>query len=357
MSELAKTEVLKMKTMLISLLDDGNNELALEILRKSEFSIVSVHFDNWGTGIWYYQAELSIELKIFKNLTPGVISSIKSIIYENLSKIFDNQYQCLDTINIIPLIEYYVDWKSIAGKTSKEELINKIRREMEILELSSTGGHIRDFKDEYMNIHEFNKETLKILNIPHPLIFTNIDNWITYIKQQGDLLSSYASRRTFIKKTFEELLNILSDSDEDENIKFDFTPTGWEKIDDSVMSLQKQLREINDRIDLNQIGVRCRETIIMVAQEVYIDSIHKPSDYKDEISNSDSSRMIQGFLEYELEGGSNKEKRTYAKNINNLANKLVHSSTVTLIDAQLTLSATISLITIIKILDKHVKEN
>lgn len=60
--------------------------------------------------------------------------------------------------------------------------------------------------------------------------------------------------------------------------------------------------------------------------------------------------MIDGFIEHELGGSNNETKRKYAKATNDLANELTHKQNPSLNDVKLCISATLSLIQMIKII-------
>lgn len=62
--------------------------------------------------------------------------------------------------------------------------------------------------------------------------------------------------------------------------------------------------------------------------------------------------MFDGYLEYHFPGPSNAEKRAYAKSCNKLADSLTHGTHVSVIDAKICINATLSLIQLIKIIEK-----
>lgn len=122
----------------------------------------------------------------------------------------------------------------------------------------------------------------------------------------------YFDRRQFITEKINSLISII----EEENNLVVYQKTGWDKIDESIDTLILDLNNINDRIDINEIGVRCRETIILLSEMVYDDSIHHPSDYEGDISPDDAKRKFDGYFEYKFKGSSNEEKRNFSKTCN-----------------------------------------
>jgi hypothetical protein len=94
------------------------------------------------------------------------------------------------------------------------------------------------------------------------------------------------------------------------------------------------------------VGLLCRETIISLAQSVYIEEKHN-SDPTIKISETDVKRMLDGFISAELSGGSNEDFRRYARASLDLANKLTHKRTATNLEASLCTISTFSLINFI----------
>ena len=108
----------------------------------------------------------------------------------------------------------------------------------------------------------------------------------------------------------------------------------------------------NNEEDFQSIGLLCREVIISLAQAVFIPWLHGEKDDKGvSISDTDAVRMIGNYLNYSLSGSSNEELRAYAKSTNKLANLLTHKRNATKKDMLLAVSATISLINFIGIIE------
>lgn len=126
-----------------------------------------------------------------------------------------------------------------------------------------------------------------------------------------------------------------------------YKKTGWSLIDESISIMERELENLRDRIDYNQIGVRCWETILLLAKEVYIEEFHHPSNFLEKIGPDDAKRQLDGFIEHSLCGEANKLLREYAYKCNDLANKLTHKKNPTTYDLDLTYIATISLVNII----------
>jgi len=72
-----------------------------------------------------------------------------------------------------------------------------------------------------------------------------------------------------------------------------------------------------------------------------------------EVSKTDANRMLEAYISFELQGGSNKELRNYFKSTLALANKLTHDRAATDRDAYICLISIISLVNIIKVISKN----
>lgn len=225
-----------------------------------------------------------------------------------------------------------------------KDIIELLDRMKSGLISQATDGDMPD--DEY-------KQIRKII-ISHPILkkfdISFIQSNLTpheFRRYMQGMYGKYAERRKFITNKVNEL--ILAMENVSDNIVY--RKTGWDKIDDSVNSLLIDLNSAEDRIDINQIGVRCRETIIELANIVYKDEIHHPSDYPNQISSKDAKRKFDGYFEYKFKGSSNKDKRDFAKSCYALANYLTHSDNLTVKDARLGIVATLSLIQFIRTME------
>lgn len=337
---------------LVASLRSSGDITTVNILKKAIPELVDVRYDNWNQGMWFYTLFIYLKLTEFNHLTDEVRENHESVIFGAYSKLFSDESDVLENVEIKPLIEHQLDWVALKGKETKKSIIDKLNREKEHLINSGTGiSRIQDCDEDYKALHTDTKNILSALMVEHPLDYKTLWDWYHYYSEN---LSTYRERRKYINDLFTNVIELITKSEVNQNDSIKYEPTGWEKIDNSVNLLSKELVDISDRIDLNQIGLRCRETIILLAKEVYVESLHHPSSFKGKISQTDSARMLEGYIEYNFIGQSNDEKRRYAKLTNNLLNNLTHKQTPTLLDAKLCLNATISLISIIKIINDEI---
>lgn len=126
----------------------------------------------------------------------------------------------------------------------------------------------------------------------------------------------------------------------------------WERIKRTVAKIKRDSNIAQNEEDFQTIGLLCRDVIISLAQAVYNPLIHGDTDEKGtQIGSSDAVRMLENYINFSLKGRHNKELRTYAKAVNDLANQLTHKRSATKKDMLLTRSATIALINFIGIIE------
>lgn len=77
----------------------------------------------------------------------------------------------------------------------------------------------------------------------------------------------------------------------------------WEKVDRCVEDARKQLEQASTEEQFQSIGLLCRETLISLAQVVYLPSRHSPLDGVLP-SETDAKRMLEAYLAAELGGVS-----------------------------------------------------
>jgi hypothetical protein len=334
---------------LVASLRSSGDIVTVETLKKATPELVGTGYDNWNHGTWYYTLFIYLKLSDFNRLTDEEKANHEGIIFDTYSKLFNDDADILEKVTIKPLIEQHLDWEALKGKETKKSVLDKLNMEKEHLINVGTGiKKIQDCDEEYKTLHQNIEVILSTLILEHPLKYNSLWDWYHFYSSN---LDSYKARRTYINEKFKGVINIINDSEYDTENLIKYEPTGWEKIDNSVSQLTNELASASDRIDLNQIGLRCRETIILLAKEVYIEDFHHPSSYPGAISPTDSAKMLEGYIEYYFKGAANDEKRKYAKATNNLANNLTHKQTASKLDAKLCLSATISLINIVKIVN------
>lgn len=126
-------------------------------------------------------------------------------------------------------------------------------------------------------------------------------------------------------------------------------PTGWQKVDRQVQEIRSRIYSAENEEQFQAVGLLCREALISVSQEIYIPEKHLPIDGIPP-SETDAKRMLEAFLESELNGASNEEARAHARASLRLALALQHRRTADARTAALCAEATFSVINITAIL-------
>jgi hypothetical protein len=123
----------------------------------------------------------------------------------------------------------------------------------------------------------------------------------------------------------------------------------WAKVDTSIEEARKQLEKASIEEQFQAIGLICRETLISLAQIIYVPERHD-SLHGDLPSKTDAKKMIEAYLSVELEGGSNEAYRKYAKAAFDLANDLQHRRNATYRDAAQCVEATAAVVKLLALI-------
>lgn len=126
----------------------------------------------------------------------------------------------------------------------------------------------------------------------------------------------------------------------------EYTPTGWERVDRAIKEMESRFKVADNEEKYQAIGMIGREILITVAQQVYKKDIHKSLDGID-ISTTDSKRMLEAYLQYELKESSEKTRK-WARSAVDLGNQLTHDRNATKRNAHLCIIAVSSVVSAIK---------
>jgi hypothetical protein len=341
----------KVYSMLVQALRIKEEHDIVELIKNKKYEFTIEDFDNWNGGRNFFRISIYIELALYTLMTPVKIKNVEDKILGIAQEISISDSEIISSVSLRPEIKHYVDWAAVEGIETKDSILEKISKEKNILlDVATNNKKMNEVEKEYSEVHEYLNSVLNKLMLENPSRFNTTREWYNYYN--ANKLSSYQSRIIFLDDLYKPLITIIKNSTiEDSN--YTYEPTGWQSIDKSVNIMKNDLYTVQDRIDYNQIGLRCRETIILLAQAVYIENIHHPKSFQEKISKTDSKRMLDGYIEFNFDGSSNEDKRKFLKSINDLANNLAHKSTAAKVDAELTYAATVSLINVIRIVNKY----
>ena len=126
----------------------------------------------------------------------------------------------------------------------------------------------------------------------------------------------------------------------------------WNGIDEAITKINKDCSMANSEMEYQNIGNSCRNLIMSVAQIVFNPEIHdKYNKDGKELSKTDAIGMLNNYFSYNFSGSSNEFYRKYAKAANDLANMLTHKRNATKRDMLITVSATLSLVNLIGVME------
>ncbi|MCI1269579.1 MAG: hypothetical protein LKG21_06735 [Ruminococcus sp.] len=110
-----------------------------------------------------------------------------------------------------------------------------------------------------------------------------------------------------------------------------YEPTGWERVDRALEEMKLRLETADNEEKYQAIGMIGRETLITIAQQVFVSDKHPTADGV-EASTTDAKRMLEAYLRYELSDSSEKAKKM-ARSAVDLGNQLTHDRNATKRDA------------------------
>jgi len=322
---------------------DKLDELS-EILDNSNISIEQTDYDNWNGGRYFYTLYLTIDLVVFVKFRDR-IQSIESELLEKFSiatRHYDNER--ISNIKIIPKAKLKIDWTRLGGTNTKEQLIKDVNFLKNIMISVATGGQrIQDINDQYKQKYIACDKSFQKLNFQNPNPYKDLWEWYG---RWSSTFPTYNERRTYLGEMYNSLIQILEETDEPELINVTVDLSDWERIERSINEIRLRQNEAKTEEQFQVVGFLSRETIITLAQAVYIKEKHPILDGK-EVSKTDAKRMLEAYISVELSGSSNETLRRYAKATLDLANELTHKRTATKTDASLCATATISMINLI----------
>lgn len=330
---------------------DKDLELA-DLLRTSEITSEPTYYDNWNGGTTYYSIYVTVSVDRFVKLQDRQAEIEAKIKQKTELVLRPYENTQVGQVYIIPKSIPKIDWDKIADLFNKDQLIGEVNYLKDIMISVSTGGQkIQDVNDDYQKRYAKVSTALKRLMFDNPNTFNDLWQW--YGKWSSGEMPQYKDRRAFIGEMYGNLLKMLQETEQPELLNVSVNMTGWERIDRTVKEIKIRLKQAENEEQFQTVGLLCRETIISLAQAIYIEEKHPTLDGV-KASKTDAKRMLDGYIAVELAGGGNENLRKYARASNDLANELTHKRTADAKDASLCAAATVALVNLIGILeDRH----
>ena len=225
---------------------------------------------------------------------------------------------------------------------TNDELLVALGYLRNVMTSVATGGpRIDEVNEEYQKTYSNIVSELSHRHIENPLPYGSLWDW--YGRWSSGDMPTYKARRNYTSELFEPLINLVRTG-----TKAPLPQTGWPRVDRIVGDLRNKLAESTKEEDFQTIGLLCRETLISLAQAVFIPDLHKTSDEVTP-SQTDAKRMLEAYILTEFSGSANEELRKHSRAALELAVALQHRRTASFKDAGICVEATTSIVNIIAI--------
>lgn len=191
----------------------GYEETASVLGKALSYDLQFQYHDNWDGGIDYHVLVFYYNFDEFV-LLGNKKQSYASIACDALNEFYKDERDVIQGITFESQIAHYLNWKSIAGDISKEQILDALNSEMEMLiavgtrEISIKGT---DADAEYKSLHRQVNIWLKQLGIERTQSFSSLWEWFSYYSHA---LSSYQKRRVHIHSIYDPLIDQISESED-----------------------------------------------------------------------------------------------------------------------------------------------
>lgn len=317
-----------------------------QVLSQGACTIEVSGYDNWDGGTTIYGIYCRVPLELYSNIEleiQGIEQSIKSKA-ETLFRSYSQSW--VDEVVVSP--ELTEDIQGKAYKVTHEDLLNQLELQKSLMVSVSTGGErIQNVNTQYQSRYSEIAEAVRERSLENPNLFADLWQW--YGKWSDGSLPTYQSRREYLGKMFDPLIETVKGMKSPiMNPVFD-DPTGWARVDRSMGEIKLRLAQATTEEQYQGVGLLSRETLISVAQAVYDPDLH-PS--KDDFSPSktDAKRMIDAYISAVIPGKSNENIRRHARASLDLANDLTHRRTADFRLAALCAEATNAVVNVLSVI-------
>lgn len=344
-----KQELETIVKTIAQLFDAEQNEELKDLMTKAHISCVQTDSNTWNQGeYYYYSVYVIIDVQTFKRIEDRIETIESSILEKFIVATRYSEYEIISKVTISPLASSNIDWSKVSHITSKNQVIEVIQDLQNTMIAISTGGpKIQEVNNQYKQQYSAVNSVFKSLGIENPNPYSDLWEW--YGKYSADI-PSYKERRIYVSGLYKELIKKINKEENQDIMELSVDVSEWDKINRTLNEIKARHAAAKTEEQFQGIGLLCRELAISLAQAVFDKDIHPIIDVT-EISKTDAKRMLDAYICVKLSGSSNETLRKYAKATIDLANELTHKRTATLQDSALCMTATISLINIIGILE------
>ena len=229
-----------------------------------------------------------------------------------------------------------------------EDLLQEVEEQRNLMIAVSTGGpKIDEINMDYQRRRNRIRRALSSRGIDDPNPYADL--WAWYGKWSSGDLPKYRSRRIFISKLYQPLIDRLNATINSTATAVFTKPTGWAVIDRDLGEMRRLLEKAENEPQYQAVGLLCREILITLAQQVYNSDIHRPVNGV-EPSKTDAKRMLEAYTAHKLAGGRNEAARRHARTALGVANDLQHRRTADFRMSAMCAEATTSVVNLIAII-------
>lgn len=316
-----------------------------EVLSRGRCAIELTGFDNWNGGTDIYGIFCTIPIDLYSQHELS-IEKIEQNVKKKAEKIFRTYAGWLGEVVISPELSERLQGKSF--RITDEDLLSALELQKTLMiSVATNGAKIQNVNADYGSKLDFIQEGLSERNIKNNNPFTDLWQW--YGKWSDGTLPTYQSRREFVINMYSPMIDAVKKTEIASLNPIFEEPTGWVRVDRGIGEVKHRLIQAKTEEQFQAIGLLCRETLISLAQVVYVEKDHPTIDGVAP-SKTDAKRMLEAYLAAMLSGHSNETTRKHAKASLDLANDLTHRRTAEFQMAALCAEATNAVVNIVAII-------
>lgn len=340
-------EVKKITSSIIKYFEHENNYALVELLKGASPSSEQIDYDSWSGGIDIFSFTYEVEIGVFRKHRALLESYEKEICATAQLFIRTSAHEHLSFVNIRPICRQYLNWNNLPQGVTKQTILKLIEHLKTYMISVSTGGpRIQDVNDDYRTAYNTLDQYLSTLGLENLNPFRDLWEWYSRWSQSD--LGTYALRRTFISQLYQRTIDDINVSQEEFSGEV-YEPTGWDRVDRAIYEMKQRIAVADTEEKFQAIGMLGRETLITTAQQVFNRDLHKTEDGVNP-SDTDAKRMLDAYFIYTLSGSANERYRKFAKSAVDLANHLTHDRMAEKSDAEMCITAVISVISLVRAL-------
>lgn len=328
---------------------DSNNYQYIDFIREATYELGELDSKPGAFGYTEYEVLIYIDKVKFEAFNDKI--SEYQIIASDFFRSELDKHNFIVRAQFIKRNVKYIDWSYIKGLESKESLLDKINREKLIMIGAATGADRKEYQTEFKDLHGYLSEILPKIFLKHVHSYSDLN---TMFRDLQAKFPHYKDRTIYINELFDKLIQTIEFSVvKDEHI-LEPLVTEWDEVNSIIQKMIVAKNSAKQSIDFQTVGLYGREVIKRVAQIVYIEDKHHPTDYPDIVGIDDAKRMLSGYFEHVLMGKKYKVERKHIYSLMELVDGLTHDKLANLFDANICVNAVIFMINLIHIIEKNI---